>query len=284
LTVLYRALPVVLFRAGIFVAGGFMITIIFGMLLFAFRIAGGVSQAVVVAVITAAVFLGLWITYLVGQRFFLYRYQAAMLLLFSGWKAPFPGLAALIAEAGRVLTNYSVWVIASRGLRRTLSAFYRGSKEFPILSGTPANGRFSRIFDLLAIGSLSQAILVLAFSRGGTDLGRIVRENLALYFQHGYESRRLARQWLMFSAVGLAFLFFCLALPNWFFFTSAGAPVAIGIILAVASTWLLYQAFLMPIVLAGLSGGLLAESKGKTPDADLCEKLNSLVPDTGITG
>jgi hypothetical protein len=280
LAVLYRALPMVLFRAGIFVAGGFTITIIFGMLLFVFRITGGASQAVIVAVI-ATVVLGLWISCLVGQRFFLYRYRAAMLLLFSGWKPPFPGLAAVSDEAGRFFPDYSGWARVNHGLRRVLSAFYRGGKEFPIL---PASGRFSRIFDLLAIGSLSQAILVLAFSCGGTDFGRVVRENLALYFQHGYESRRLARQWLIFSAVGLAFLFFCLALPNWFFFMSAGAPVSIGLLLAAASTWLLYQAFLVPIALAGLSGGLLAEIKGKTPDAALCEKINSLVPDTEFPG
>jgi hypothetical protein len=214
------------------------------------------------------------------QRFFLYRQQAALLLLFSGWRPQTPGLTTASKEAGRFFPNYSGWVIVNRGLRRALATFYRNRKEFPLLPATPAHGSFSRILDLLATGPLSQAILVLAFSRNGTDLGRSVRESLALYFQHGNESRRLARQWLMFSAVGLAFIFLCLALPNWFFFRSAGAPVAIGIVLAAAIAWLLHQAFVIPFVLAGVSSGLLTETSGKTTDPDLCEKLSPLFPDT----
>jgi hypothetical protein len=136
----------------------------------------------------------------------------------------------------------------------------------------------------LAVGALSQAILALAFSRGGTDAGRSAREGLVLYFRYGVESRRLARQWLWLSAAVLAFLFLCLALPNWFFFRSAGAPVEIGIVLAVAIAWLLHQAFIQPFVLAGITGALLAETRGKNSDPDFIEKLGSLVPDTALPG
>jgi hypothetical protein len=42
---------------------------------------------------------------------------------------------------------------------------------------------------------------------------------------------------------------------------------------------LLYQAFLVPLVLSGISGRLLAETCGKTPDPDLCKTLSFMVPD-----
>lgn len=282
LVILLRALPLVLFRAGIFVAGGFMVIIIFAMLLFAFRLSGGVSLVVAIIVVVPAV-LGWWGGVKVLQRFFLYRQRAAMLLLFSGWKPRTPGLTAASKEAGRFFPDYSDWVIVNRGLRRSLSAFYRSNGKFPTPPAAPSNWGFSRILDLLATGPLSQAILVLALSRGGTDEGGAAREGLALYFGYGNESRRLARKWLMFSAAGLAFLFLCLALPNWFIFRSAGAPVWIGIVLAAAIAWLLHQAFVIPFILAGVSGGLLAETRGKTPDPDLCEKLSPLFPDTNST-
>ena len=131
---------------------------------------------------------------------------------------------------------------------------------------------------------LVQAILALAFSRGSTDPGRSVREGLALYFRHGMESRRLARQWLWFLLTGLVFLFLCLAVPNWFFFRGTGTPVWIGIVLAATIAWLLHQAFIQPLVLAGVSVALLAETRGKTPDKDLCEKLDSRLPATALLG
>ena len=130
--------------------------------------------------------------------------------------------------------------------------------------------------------TLAQAILVLAFSRGNIEPARSIREGLALYFRHGAESRRLARRWLWFSAGGLAFLFLCLAIPNWFFFTSSGTPVGIGIVLAAAIAWLLHQAFVQPFVLAGVSGALLAETLGHTPDPESCEKLKIFFPDAAL--
>jgi len=273
LAVLYRALPVVLFRAGIFVAGGFMIIILFGVALFAFRLAGGSSQTVAMTITVLAI-LGWWVSGRVLQRFFLYRYRAAMLFLFSGCPAAAASsLATAIQEARRLFPDHSCWMVQNRSLRRALSAFFRSNGEFPVQPAAVPRKRFAKIIDLLTVRSLSQAVLALAFFRGGTDAGRSVREGLALYFRHGTESRRLARQWLWLTAAGLAFLFLCLALPNWVFFRSAGAPAWIGIALAAAIAWLLYQAFIVPFALAGLSAALLAETSGCDPDPALCEKI-----------
>ena len=275
LAMLSQALPAVLFRAGIFVAGGFMVIILFGMLLFVFRLAGGASQVVAIVVAVLAL-LGWWISGRVLQRFFLYRQRAAMLFLFSGCSLPAPGLAMAIHEVGRYFNSYSQWQALNRRLRLTLLSFYRSNEQVFEALALPRQTGVGKYIDILAAGPLSQAVLALAFSRGGTDAGRSAREGLALYFRHGMESRRLARQWLWFSAAGLVFLFLCLAIPNWFFFRSAGAPVEIGFVLAAAIAWLLHQAFVIPFVLAGVSGMLLAETRGKIPDPNLCEKLGSL--------
>jgi hypothetical protein len=283
LATLSRALPLVLFRAGIFVAGGFMVIIIFGMLVFASHLAGGLSPAVVI-VATFMVLQGAWVSGRILDRFFLYRYQAAMLLMFSGCQAASPGLSPALGEVARFFPNYSPWAALNRSLRRALTAFIQGSGEFPVLTAAAGNKSFSRTIDRLAIRQLSQAILVLAFSRGNTDPERSTREGLSIYFRHGNESRRLARHWLCFSAAGLVFLFLCLALPNWFFFKSAGAPVEIGIVLAAVIAWLLHQAFVIPFVLAGISGSLLAETRGKTTEADLCEKTESPDSQHGVAG
>jgi hypothetical protein len=60
LTVLSRALPLVLFRAGIFVAGGIMVIIIFAMLLVALRLAGG-ANLIMVIVVAVMVIVGEWL-------------------------------------------------------------------------------------------------------------------------------------------------------------------------------------------------------------------------------
>jgi len=283
LTIISRALPLVLFRSGIFVVGGFMVIILFGMSLFAFRLAGSASPVLVI-VITVLAVLGWWISGRVLQRFFLYRQRAAMLFFFSSYSLPAPGLATAIHEAGRYFNNYSQWQALNRWLRRALLSFYCSSGQVSETLASPRQTGVRKYIDMLAAGPLSQAILTLAFSRGGTDAERSALEGLSLYFRHGMESRRLARQWLWFSAAGLVFLFLCLAIPNWFFFRSAGAPVEIGIVLAAAIAWLLHQAFVIPFVLAGVSGTLLAETRGKNPDLGLCEKLSSLVPDTALPG
>ena len=281
LVTLSRALPAVLFRAGIFIVGGFLVIIFFGMLLIALRLAGGVSQSVVIAVLVLAV-LGGWACGRILQRFFLFRHRAALLVLFSERPVMAPGLSVAIHEVGRFFPDYSSWALMNRDLRRALFAFYHEGRDFPLHPAANSGGPFSGVLDRLTNVTLAQAILALAFSRGNTDPSRSVREGLALYFRHGVESRRLARRWLWFSASGLAFLFLCLAIPNWFFFTSTGTPVEIGIVLAAAIAWLLYQAFVQPFVLAGVSGALLAETRGHTPDPEACKKLTAFFPDAAM--
>jgi hypothetical protein len=283
LATLSRALTVVLFRAVIFVVSGFMVIILFGMSFFAFRLAGGASPIAVI-IVTMLSILGWWLCGRVLQRFFLYHHRAAMLLLFSGCSLPAPGLATTLNEAGRYFNNYSQWQSLNRWLRQVMISIYRSSGQLFEGLDLPRQAGIGKRIDILATGPISQAVLALAFSRGGGNIQQSANEGLALYFRHGNESRRLARQWLMFSAIGLAFLFICLALPNWFFFRNAGVPVEIGIVLAAAIAWLLYQAFVIPFVLAGVSSALLAETRGKTPDPGLCKKLDSLIADTALPG
>ncbi len=122
LVTLSRALPAVLFRAGIFIAGGFLVIIFFAMLLIALRLAGGVSQSVVIAVLVLAV-LGGWGCGRVLQRFFLFRHRAALLLLFSERPAMAPGLSAAIQEVGRFFPDHSSWALINRDLRRAYQLF-----------------------------------------------------------------------------------------------------------------------------------------------------------------
>ncbi|MFH2107935.1 MAG: hypothetical protein ABII93_04620 [Chrysiogenia bacterium] len=281
LITLSRALPAVLFRAGIFIAGGFLVIIFFAMLLIALRLAGGVSQSVVIAVLVLAV-LGGWGCSRVLQRFFLFRHRAALLLLFSDRPTMAPGLSVAIQEVGRFFPDHSSWALMNRDLRRALSAFYNEDSDFPLHPDSTSGGSFSGAFERLTNMTLAQAVLALAFSRASTEPSRSVREGLALYFRHGLGSQRLARRWHWFSIGGLAFLFLCLAIPNWFFFTSTGTPVEIGIVLAAAIAWLLHQAFVQPFVLAGVSGALLAETRGHTPDPESCEKLTTFFPDAAL--
>lgn len=283
LATLTRALPVVLFRAGVFVAGGFAVIILFGMLLIASRLAADAGPVIAVMIVLLAV-PGWWASGRVLQRFFLYRHRAAMLLAFSGRSTASAGLAAIIEESKRLIPDYPCWKLLNRALRPALYAFIRGGETGLHAPPTVQRaGGFARILDLLAAWPVSQAVLALAYARGGTDGGRSVREGLALYFACGMESRRLARKWLLFSAAGLLFLFLCLALPNWIFFQSAGAPVWIGVVLAAVIARLLHQAFIVPFVLAGLSAALLAETRGRTPDPELCEKLTAFFPYAALT-
>jgi len=55
LVTLSRALPLVLFRAGVFVAGGFAVIILFAMLLIASRLAAGAGQTVAVGIALLAI-------------------------------------------------------------------------------------------------------------------------------------------------------------------------------------------------------------------------------------
>ena len=263
LAILARALTVVLLRAGIFVAGGFMVIIFFGMLLFIFRPGGGVNQIFILFLIVPAI-IGSWAGARLLQRSLMFRYSAAMLFLFSGRNPAVPGLAGAFQEAGRFFPDYSSWAALNRSLGKALAGFGAGSS--PKISG------------YRTAGELRKAVLALAFSRGGADAGCSIREALALFLEYGKKNRNRARQWSNFSLAGLVFLFLCLALPNWLFFTSAGAPVWIGMFLAAAIAWLLHQAFIVPLVLAGVSGALLGETRGKNPNPDLYKKLTSLIP------
>ena len=278
LAALSRALPMVLLRAGVYVAGGFMVIVLFAMLLIASRLASGANRIVPMA-IALLVVLGWWVSNRVLQRFFLYRQQAAMLLAFSG------GSRAAGEESKRLIPDYPRWKLVNRALRSALSAFIRGGgAEFqapPVVRGA---GGVARILDLLAVGHLGQAVLALAYARGGMHGDRSLREGLALVFAHGAESRRLARKWLVFSAVAQFFLFLCLAIPNLIFFRGAGAPVLIGVALAATIARLLHQAFIAPLVLTGVSVALLAETRDRIPDPMLCEKSAVLFPDSTPAG
>ena len=272
LAVLAAALPVVLFRAGFYIAGGFMVILLFGMGFFFLNLAGGAGPILATMLIAAALLGGL-MTVWIWQRFFLFRQQAALLLLFSGRRPAAPVLSSAAHEAGRLFPDYSSWALLNRRIRRALVFFYRkGEKSFAPSDVSP-RGSFLKTVDLLAAGTLGRAILSLALARGGDDARRSAREGLALFFRHGSGSRRLARRWLCFSTAAMAFLFLCLAVPNWLFFRAAGAPPGIGIVLAAAIAWLLHKAFVVPVVQAGVCGALLAEAKGHEPDAALCEKI-----------
>ena len=268
-----------LLRAGVYVAGGFAVIVLFGMLLIASRQVAGAGPAVTVS-IALLVVLAWWASGRVLQRLFLYRQRAAMLLAFSGGSRAAGGMAATSEETKRLIPDYPRWKLLNRVLHSALSAFIRGvGAEFHAPPAARETGGLTRFLDLLAMGSLGQAVLALAYARGGVYGDRSLREGLALYFAHGAESRRLARKWLVFSACAQLFLFLCLAIPNWIFFRGAGAPVWIGVVLAAAIARLLHQAFVAPIVLAGVSAALLAETRDRTPAPELCDRLAALFPD-----
>jgi hypothetical protein len=271
LATLSRALPLVLMRAGVFVGGGFMVIMLFAMLLFASRLSGG-AAALPIIPIALLVLGGGWVTARTLERFFLYRHRAAMLFLFSSNPGPAP--AAAFNEVARFFPGYASWAAWKGNVRRFLAIVHRGREEFPL----PPEER-GKVVGLLASGQLSQAVLALAFSRDSGTTGRSVGEGLALYLRHGAVSRALARRWQRFSALGLALLFFSLAAPNWFLFRSAGAPVWIGVALAAAIAWLLHQAFIVPFALAGVSAALLAATRDRIPDPELCARLAALLPD-----
>jgi hypothetical protein len=284
LAALSRALPLVMLRAGVYVTGGFMVIVLFAMLLVASRLAGGSASAVIIA-ITVLAFGGGWVSGRALERFFLYRQRAAMLLAFSGGSRAAGGMAATSEESKRLIPDYPRWKLLNRALHSALYAFIRGvGAEFQVPPVVQGAGGVARILDLLAVGSLGQAVMALAYARGGVYGDRSVREGLALYFAHGAESRRLARKWLAFSACAQLFLFFCLAVPNWIFFRGAGAPVWIAVVLAAAIARLLHQAFIAPIALAGVSAALLAETRDRIPDPELCEKLAVLFQDADPAG
>lgn len=250
LAALARAFPAYLPYAGVLVLAGLLVLLEFAIFLVALRLAP-IAAPVATGIITAAILLAGWLTLTAWRRLFLFRRLAAMLYLFSGADP------CRAKDAVRQwFPSYSAWTRWNRRLRRSLARLGR--------EGGPVQSFFT------------PAILALAFVRGG-QVEAALREGLALYYRHGERTRPLARRWLGFSVMGLAVLFLCLALPNWFFFRGAGAPVAVGVALAAVIAWFLHQAFIAPLALAGVSAALLAETSGREPDPVLCEKIGSLL-------
>jgi hypothetical protein len=276
LATLSQALPLVLMRAGVFVAGGFMVIVLFAMLLFVSRQVGAAAALPIIPIALLLLGGGPVIARTL-ERFFLYRHRAAMLFLFS--RGPGPATAAAFNEVARFFPGYASWSAWKNNVRRFLAVAHRGSDEFPLLTG-----EHEKAVGLPVSSLLSQAVLALAFSRNSGTTGRSVGEALALCLRHGAASRALARRWQRFSASGLALLFLSLAAPNWFLFRSAGAPVWIGVALAAAIAWLLHQAFIVPVALAGVSAALLAETRDRVPDPELSARLAALFPDVSPAG
>jgi len=262
LAALARAFPAYLFYAAALVLGGLLILLEFGLALFALRLAR-ITAPAAAPILAILILLGGWLTVLAWQRWFLFRRRAAMLALIAGM-AP----AQARAEARRFFPAYSSWTRWNRYVRQAFIGLDRENE--PATLSTP--GTYGR----MAEAGFSPAVFALAFARGGEPAAAF-REGVALYWRHGNRSRRLMRGWLVFSLAGLALLFLLLALPNWFIFSSAGAPVAIGLVLALVIAWTLHQAFISPLALAGVSAALLAEAKGHEPDAALCDKFAPLL-------
>ncbi len=128
LAALSRALPLVLLRAGVYVAGGFMVIVLFAMLLIAARLANGVTPAQV-TIMALLLMGGGWVTGLVLERFFLFRYHAALLFLFSSPPGTAPGLAAALCEAARFFPGPALWAALEAGLRRFLAMMHRDQEN-----------------------------------------------------------------------------------------------------------------------------------------------------------
>ncbi len=256
LAALARAFPAYPLYAGLWVLGGLLVLLEFALLLVVPRMVP-IAAPMAAGIVTAAILLAGWLTLVSWRRLFLFRRQAAMLYFFS---AADPCRAK--AVVGQWFPSHSAWARWNRGLRRALARL--GREIGPAAGGLPLQSLFS------------PAILALAFARGG-QIETALRDGLALYCRHGERTLPLARRWLGVSALGLLLLFLCLALPNWFFFRGAGAPVAVGIALAAAIACFLHQAFVAPLALAGVSAALLAETSGFEPDPALCETIAPLL-------
>ncbi|MCU0235461.1 MAG: hypothetical protein MUC72_00075 [Acidobacteria bacterium] len=262
LAALSGAFPAYLFYAAALVFGGLLILLEFGLVLVLLHLAR-ITASAAAPILAASILLGGWLTILAWQRFFLYRRRALMLAMFAGMAPAQAG-----SEVRRFFPAYPSW---ARWNRRARQAFVgSGGESEPAAIATPG------IFRWRAEAAFSAAIFSLAFARGGEPAAAI-REGVALYWRHGNQARRLMRSWSAFSLAGLALLFLFLALANWFIFSSAGAPPALGLVLALVIAWTLHQAFISPLALAGVSAALLAETKGHEPDAALCEKLAPLL-------
>jgi len=262
LAALARAFPAYLPYAGVLVLAGLLVLLEFAIFLVVLRLAL-ISAPVAAWIVTAAILLAGWLTLAAWRRLFLFRRQAAMLYLFSG-ADPCRAKAAV----GQWFPSHSTWARWNRDLRRALFALRREGA----LRAAPTAG----IGGWLSSPACGGAVLSLAFARGH-EAEAAIRAALALFFSCGERTRSAARNWLGFSALGLGLIFLSLAIPNWFFFRAAGAPVAVGVALAAVISWYLHQAFVAPLALAGVSAALLAETSGREPDPALCEKIAPLL-------
>jgi hypothetical protein len=257
LAALARAFPAFLPYAAFLFLGGMLVLCEFALVLICLRqVRIAYSQATVIA--AAAVLSGGWLTYMIWQRFFLFRRTAAMLFHFSGAG---PGQAR--ASVNGIFPGYSSWMAMNRDLRRVLRGLRRKTEHG------------SGIWGRLAERTFSPVIYSLLFALGGGK--DAIKKALALYWSHGQRTRLMAGQWLKLSALGLVLFFLCLAVPSWFFFSSAGAPLAVGVSLAAVIAWFLQRAFFMTLAHAGLSAVLLEETKGKEPDPVLADDIGSLL-------
>lgn len=255
-----RAFADFLVLAAAFVACGFLALAEFAALLVVARGAGFHGPAAVPLLAVLIVLAGA-LTMAAGERLF-FRRQAAMLFAFAGRDAGPAG-----REARTVFPDAASWSRTGRRLRQALHALRRAN--------VPAATR-PGIAERLAEAAFCRAILVLAISREETDRAKGVAAALALYWQQGAETRRMAERWLRFSAMAQALLFAILALANVLIFRQAGAPAAIGVALAVVVAWPLHRAFFAPLALAGVSATLIEETRGREPDPALREKIGSL--------
>lgn len=253
-----RASSAYLSYAALLGLGGLLVLIEFGLALFALRQAR-IAPSPAAMIAAAVILIGGWLVSMAWQRLFLFRRIATMLCLFSGTS---PGEAKALTI--KMFPNYSAWVGWKRRLRRALIDLGRQMEYVPGIGKRLAGMVFS------------PCVFALVFAFGNEPDS--VAKALSIYWRHGQRSPSLPWRWLKFSALGLAFLFVCLALPSWFFFSSAGAPQFIGIALAAVIAMFMHQAFFAPLALAGVSAALLAESNDRSLDHDLCEKINSLIP------
>ena len=150
-----------------------------------------------------------------------------MLLAFSGCSTAAGGMAVIIEESKRLIPDYPRWKLLNRTLRQALSCLQpgRGSGISRLRLPSRRPGGVARILDRLAAGSLGQAVLALAYARGGADGGRSLREGLALYFAFGMESRRLARTLAVVLGGGAALSFPLPGRPQLVFFQERRGPV-----------------------------------------------------------
>jgi hypothetical protein len=257
LAALARAFPAFLPHAAFLLLGGMLVLLEFAVALICLRQVRLTPPQM--AVIAAAFILSAgWVTFVSWQRIFLFRRKAFMFFLFSGAE---PGQAR--ASANEMFPSYSAWTAQNRDLRRVLAGLRRKT------------GQGTGVGDRLAEWSIRAAIYSLSFYRGGGAAanGKV----FALYWSHGQRTRHRARQWLKSMTIGLVLLFLCLAFPSWFFFSSAGAPLAVGIALAAVIAWFLHQAFFVPLAQAGISAALLEETAAKDADPMLAAEIEAML-------